>query len=149
IVIVDGVRYTNSAAFDPARTGFLASNTGTTAVPSIYGPDAVSEGGARTEAAQKEVTSPLNDININDIETIEVVKGPTAATLYGTDAANGVIVITTKRGHRGPVRWAVSMNGTLSESPNPRLLSEYWAWGSKPDGSPYGTTSSGIFIPMN
>jgi TonB-linked SusC/RagA family outer membrane protein len=53
--------------------------------------------------------SRVNDINPDDIETIEVVKGPSAATLYGTDAANGVIVITTKKGRAGAPRtstWA-------------------------------------------
>jgi TonB-linked SusC/RagA family outer membrane protein len=49
--------------------------------------------------------SRLNDINPDDIESMEVVKGPSAATLYGTDAANGVIVIKTKRGMAGPTRW--------------------------------------------
>ena len=48
--------------------------------------------------------SRANDINPDDIETIEVVKGPSAATLYGTDAANGVIVITTKKGRAGASR---------------------------------------------
>ena len=42
--------------------------------------------------------SRLGDISPEDIENIEIVKGPSAATLYGTDAANGVIVITTKKG---------------------------------------------------
>ena len=46
-----------------------------------------------------------NDINPDDIESIEIVKGPSAATLYGTDAANGVIVITTKKGRAGATRW--------------------------------------------
>jgi TonB-linked SusC/RagA family outer membrane protein len=49
----------------------------------------------------------VNDINPEDIENIEIVKGPSAATLYGTDAANGVIVITTKRGRAGAARWTV------------------------------------------
>lgn len=49
--------------------------------------------------------SRLNDLNPDEIESIEVVKGPSAATLYGTDAANGVIVIKTKRGRAGPTRW--------------------------------------------
>ncbi|MDE3152656.1 MAG: TonB-dependent receptor plug domain-containing protein, partial [Gemmatimonadota bacterium] len=39
--------------------------------------------------------SLLNDLDPNEIEDVEIVKGPSAATLYGTDAANGVIVITT------------------------------------------------------
>src|SRR4029078_5448450 len=41
------------------------------------------------------------DINPEDIETIVVLKGPEAAALYGTDSANGAIVITTKRGRLG------------------------------------------------
>ena len=49
--------------------------------------------------------SLLNDLDPNEIEDIEIVKGPSAATLYGTDAANGVIVITTKKGRAGNTRW--------------------------------------------
>ncbi len=49
--------------------------------------------------------SLINDLDPNEIEDIEIVKGPSAATLYGTDAANGVIVITTKKGHAGSTRW--------------------------------------------
>lgn len=44
----------------------------------------------------------LNDIDPNEIESIEVVKGPSAATLYGTEASNGVINIITKSGSTGP-----------------------------------------------
>ncbi|MBI3568225.1 MAG: SusC/RagA family TonB-linked outer membrane protein [Gemmatimonadetes bacterium] len=43
----------------------------------------------------------LNDINPEDIESVEVVKGPAAATLYGADASAGVIQIITKKGHAG------------------------------------------------
>ena len=45
--------------------------------------------------------SRLNDINPQDIESIEIVKGPAAATLYGADASAGVIQIRTKRGQAG------------------------------------------------
>ncbi len=45
--------------------------------------------------------SRLNDLNPNDIESVEVIKGPAAATLYGTEASNGVIQIITKRGASG------------------------------------------------
>jgi TonB-dependent SusC/RagA subfamily outer membrane receptor len=48
--------------------------------------------------------SPLDDIDPNSIESIDVLKGPSAASLYGTDAANGVIVIKTKRGQPGAFR---------------------------------------------
>ena len=53
------------------------------------------------------LVSHLNDLNPEDIESIEIVKGPSAATLYGTQAANGVVRITTKRGAVGPHRWNV------------------------------------------
>jgi TonB-linked SusC/RagA family outer membrane protein len=49
--------------------------------------------------------SRVQDLNPEEIESIEIVKGPSAATLYGTDAANGVVVIKTKRGRAGPARW--------------------------------------------
>lgn len=45
--------------------------------------------------------SRLNDLNPEDIETIEILKGPSASALYGTAAANGVIQVTTKRGRAG------------------------------------------------
>ena len=51
--------------------------------------------------------SRMNDINPDEIESIEVVRGPSAATLYGTDAANGVIVITTKKGVAGKPQWTL------------------------------------------
>src|SRR2546427_4865427 len=51
--------------------------------------------------------SRVNDLNPEEIESIDVVKGPSAAALYGTDAANGVVVIKTKRGRPGPSRWSV------------------------------------------
>jgi TonB-dependent SusC/RagA subfamily outer membrane receptor len=47
----------------------------------------------------------VNDINPDEIESIEIVRGPSAATIYGTSAANGVIVITTKRGVVGSPRY--------------------------------------------
>jgi len=52
----------------------------------------------------------LNDLDPSDIETIEIVKGPAAATLYGADASAGVIQIITKKGHTGarPFRQSVT-----------------------------------------
>jgi len=54
--------------------------------------------GPTTQFFGSAIVSRLNDINPDDIESIEVVKGPAAATLYGTEANNGVIQIITKRG---------------------------------------------------
>ncbi|MBU6366328.1 MAG: TonB-dependent receptor [Gemmatimonadetes bacterium] len=53
--------------------------------------------------------SPLNDILPDDIERIEVIKGAAATTLYGTDAAPGVIQIFTKRGSQGAAKWQVNL----------------------------------------
>ena len=52
--------------------------------------------------------SLINQLNPEEIEDIEIVKGPSAATLYGTNAANGVVVITTKKGRAGTTRWSWS-----------------------------------------
>ena len=57
--------------------------------------------------------SRVGDIDPQTIENIEIVKGPSAATLYGTDAANGVIVITTKKGRAGPARWTTFAEGGI------------------------------------
>jgi TonB-linked SusC/RagA family outer membrane protein len=54
-----------------------------------------------------QTVSRLDDINPEDIENVEILKGPAAAALYGTAAANGVIQITTRRGRAGPPRWNV------------------------------------------
>ena len=51
--------------------------------------------------------SRINDFKPDDIESIEIVKGPSASALYGTAAANGVIVIKTKRGRVGAPVWNV------------------------------------------
>ncbi|MGZ8457271.1 MAG: SusC/RagA family TonB-linked outer membrane protein [Gemmatirosa sp.] len=49
--------------------------------------------------------SRLDDLNPEEIESIEVLKGPAASGLYGTQAANGVVQITTKRGRAGRTQW--------------------------------------------
>jgi TonB-linked SusC/RagA family outer membrane protein len=58
--------------------------------------------------------SRLNDINPNDIESVEVLKGASAAALWGTRAANGVIVITTKKGSSEKGKINISLNSTYS-----------------------------------
>jgi TonB-linked SusC/RagA family outer membrane protein len=51
------------------------------------------------------MTSRLDDIDPGSIERVEVLKGAAAATLYGTEASNGVIQIFTKKGSSGAPRW--------------------------------------------
>lgn len=60
--------------------------------------------------SNNDVSSPLNDINPADIERIEVIKGAAATTLYGTEAAAGVIQIFTKRGQAGQARWTAQID---------------------------------------
>lgn len=62
--------------------------------------------------------SRLNDFNPEDIESIEIIKGPAAATLYGTEAANGVIRITTKQGRGGETRWNAWVETGLVQEKN-------------------------------
>ncbi|MGQ0539041.1 MAG: SusC/RagA family TonB-linked outer membrane protein [Gemmatimonadaceae bacterium] len=60
--------------------------------------------------------SRFDDINADDIENVEVVKGPAATALYGSAASNGVIQITTKRGRAGRARWTLfAERGTLED----------------------------------
>jgi len=55
--------------------------------------------------------SRLDDLNTEDIENVEIIKGPAAAALYGTAAANGVVQITTKRGRAGRTKWSAYADG--------------------------------------
>jgi TonB-dependent SusC/RagA subfamily outer membrane receptor len=52
-----------------------------------------------------QVPSRINDLNPDDIESYQVIKGPASSALYGTAAANGIIEFRTKRGRPGPARW--------------------------------------------
>jgi TonB-linked SusC/RagA family outer membrane protein len=72
--------------------------------------------------------SLLNTLNPEEISDIEIVKGPSAATLYGTDAANGVIVITTKKGQAGATRWTWHSDLGAVKDRN-KYPSQYAMWG--------------------
>ena len=89
LFVVDGVIISNDA---------IASNIG-----------AVTEsGGGSNASAQDNPVNRVADLNPADIESIEVLKGPAAAALYGSKATNGVIIITTKRGRAGEARVSVT-----------------------------------------
>jgi len=79
--------------------------------------------------------SRLGDISPEDIENIEIVKGPSAATLYGTDAANGVVVITTKKGRAGNARWNTYIEGGILDDRN-WYSDNYTLAGMSPAGKP-------------
>jgi TonB-linked SusC/RagA family outer membrane protein len=67
--------------------------------------------------AQKS-TSPLNIINPNDIESIEILKDADATAIYGSRGANGVVLITTKKGESGKTTFTVNTNSGISEVAN-------------------------------
>ena len=84
IVYVDGVRIDNGGGFG---SGFVGTG-----------------GGGRP--------SRLDDINPASIEKVEVLKGAAAATLYGTEASAGVLLITTKKGSVANTKWSLEMEQT-------------------------------------
>ena len=83
----------------------------------IYDNSTVNTGDSGTDGMTKTATTFSNrvmDINPEDIENMSVLKGAAAAALYGSRAANGVIIITTKKGEEGSVRVNVSSKYTAS-----------------------------------
>jgi TonB-linked SusC/RagA family outer membrane protein len=80
LIYVDGVRVDNAQGSGPTVQGF----------------------GSRA-------VSRWNDFDPDDMESIEILKGPAAATLYGTEASNGVIQIITKRGAAGRPTWSLML----------------------------------------
>lgn len=89
-------------------------------------------GGGSMENGSQGVTEGIADINPDDIESISVLTGAAAAALYGSNAANGAIVINTKRGKVGKLQVSVSSN---TEFAKPFVLPHFQ--------NRYGTGSSG------
>ncbi len=118
------VQRTSGAPGDPSRLRLR----GAASVTGNNDPIVIVDG-VRVYAAQSDIRntnltntgyaapSPLDQIDPNSIETIDVFKGPSASSMYGSDAANGVIVITTKRGRAGPARWTASINQGVAYIP--------------------------------
>ncbi len=71
-----------------------------------------------TGIASNQPTNPLSQINMNDVETIEVLKDASAAAIYGSRAANGVIMITTKRGQAGQTNIDLNLSRGVSRRAN-------------------------------
>lgn len=90
LVYVDGIRVDADFASGPANQDFGSSSI-----------------------------SRFNDFNPDDIGSVEIAKGPAAATLYGTEASNGVIQIISKRGQPGPARWDFTVRQGIDYFSNP------------------------------
>ena len=92
LVIVDGVRITNTLLGDPTA------------------------GLARDTARAMRSTARLRDFTPFEIELVEVLKGPAATALYGSRGAGGVLLITTRRGGEGPLRWRAMQRAGAAEN---------------------------------
>ncbi|TWI17511.1 SusC/RagA family TonB-linked outer membrane protein [Sphingobacterium siyangense] len=100
---------------------------------------------------QRDGGDPISLINPEDIENISVLKGASAAALYGSQAANGVILITTKSGKQGRTTINFSSSAQIEQAVStPEFQSQYgqgsggknsntsiFSWGDKTDGTNY------------
>jgi TonB-linked SusC/RagA family outer membrane protein len=68
------------------------------------------------------ITNPGVDFNPSDIESIQILKDASAAAIYGSRAANGVFIVTTKSGAKGPMKIGVSVKETFEWSPKYDLM---------------------------
>jgi len=137
LIVVDGVMVDNEQILPGGQnlsTSFLLGTNGTR--------DVANEGGA------VDYGSFLNTVNADDVESYNILKGPTAAALYGARGANGVILITTKKGSK---QKGLGLNYSLSDRWNDpyrfmKLQHEYGAgmtttlYSANP---PFVTNSSG------
>ncbi|MEM7373205.1 MAG: SusC/RagA family TonB-linked outer membrane protein [Bacteroidota bacterium] len=101
--------------------------------------------GGRTGGTSQQ--SRLNDINPNDIASVQILKGASAAALWGSRAANGVVVITTKNGAAGKAK--ISFKSSLSFDQVSERIPMQTIWGQGRDGnySPTRAESWGDYIP--
>ncbi len=67
-------------------------------------------------------TNPLATLNPDDIESVEVLKDASAAAIYGARAANGVIIVTTKRGNAGKTQLSVNISGGVAAVPKSEFI---------------------------
>ena len=92
--------------------------------------------GGSTEFGSQGSSEPIADLNPEDIESMSVLTGAAAAALYGSEAANGAIVITTKKGQAGKTK--VTYNSSLAWERaliTPKLQNSY------------GTGTGGMLVP--
>src|SRR3954467_650288 len=100
LIIVDGIPVDNSISYNNPSNGAINSS----AAPS----------------------NRAIDINPNDIESVEVLKGAASGAIYGSRAGQGVIIINTKKGHAGPTKYSLRSSGSFDHVAQlPRLQAKY------------------------
>jgi TonB-linked SusC/RagA family outer membrane protein len=123
LIIVDGVPMDNSTSYGGGGTLIRGRQGG------------VSQG------------SRMNDINPADIESIQILKGASAAALWGSRAANGVIVITTKNGKSGKAKVTFKSTYSLDQVAQRIEMQDTWGQGVNGVYSPTASESWGDYIP--
>jgi TonB-linked SusC/RagA family outer membrane protein len=117
LFVIDGVPVTN---YTFSTTNFNPIDAGGTGV------------GGQDVGGEFEGTSAPNrmiDINSDDVENVEILKGAAAAAIYGARAANGVILITTKHGHGGATRYQLRSSYSNDEVTRDYPLQTTWSQG--------------------
>ena len=115
LFVVDGVPVDNSSI---STTNFNVLDAGGV---NLAGQD----NGGQLEGTS--TPNRISDINPNDIENVEILKGAAAAAIYGARAANGVVLITTKRGRAGATRY--QLNSSYSFDDVTRIYPLQRSWG--------------------
>jgi TonB-linked SusC/RagA family outer membrane protein len=106
-----------NAASEPLYVvdGVVMSNV---AIASNQNAVTASTGGSNPALTQDGQVNRIADLNPNDIENVEVLKGASASAIYGSRASNGVVIITTRRGHPGAKRINVIQRAGVSAISN-------------------------------
>ncbi|SMC61715.1 SusC/RagA family TonB-linked outer membrane protein [Cellulophaga tyrosinoxydans] len=76
--------------------------------------------GGRTDIGNGAPTNPLLTLSANEIESIDILKDASSAAIYGARGANGVVLITTKRGKQGKAKFSLNVSQGFSEPTNTR-----------------------------
>ncbi|HEY0529712.1 MAG TPA: SusC/RagA family TonB-linked outer membrane protein [Gemmatimonadaceae bacterium] len=114
LFVVDGQPVDNQTF----STQSIATGSGTLGVNNTYNP------GASTVSPNR-----MSDINPADIESIQILKSAAAAAIYGARAANGVVLITTKSGHQGPVQYTLNSSVGFDHASAPDILQHKYTQG--------------------
>ena len=116
LYVVDGVMVNN----ETINAGDNAITVGVAASP---------VGSAARRARRTTASNRIADLNPDDIESIEVLKGASASAIYGSKASSGVVIITTKKGTTGKPQWNCRRKSATSRPTKylrPRSRSRHW-----------------------
>ena len=123
--------------------GVIVSNV---AIPNGISAVTQSSAGSSSSSTQDDQVSRIADLNTNDIESIEVLKGASASALYGSKAANGVVIITTKRGTSGGLRATITQRVGTYQLSN-KLGSRVFTLEEATDMNAFGPQAAEYFVP--